>query len=114
MNSAMKKTKAVPRSSHLLLVGGSRQYFIHLRELLTDGASRHWHLDHLATPADLLNQNGQKRYDVLLCSSESTDDHAFQLLRQVRQRLSGVPLIFLSDPVSKSAIAFAMQAGAEI
>ena len=108
----MKKTKAMPRSPQLMLVGGSRQYFIHLRELLTDGNSRHLHLDHLATPADLLNQNGQKHYDLLLCSSESTDDHAFQLLRQVRQHHSRVPLIFLSDPVSKSAIAFAMQAGA--
>jgi PAS domain S-box-containing protein len=112
MNSAMKKTKAVPRSSHLLLVGGSKQYFIYLRELLTDGDSRHLHLDHLATPADLLNQNGQKRYDLLLCSSESTDDDAFQLLQQVRQHHSSVPLIFLSDPVSKNAIAFAMHGGA--
>ncbi len=76
------------------------------------GRRRRLHLDHLATPADLLNQNGQKRYDLLLCSSESTDDHAFQLLRSVRQLHSRVPLIFLSDPVSKSAIAFAMQAGA--
>jgi PAS domain S-box-containing protein len=112
MNSAMKKTRApktLPQLRHLLLVGGSKHDFIHLRELLTDGNTLPLHLDHVASPADALNQNGKGRYDLLLCSSDSTDDNAFQLLRQVRQRHSGVPLIFLSDPVSKGAIEVAMQ-----
>ena len=96
---------------HVLLVGGSKQNFNHLRELLTDG-NRHLQFDHIASPSGALNQNGKGRYDLLLCSSESTDDHAFQLLRQVRQHHSRVPLIFLSDPVSKSAIEIAIQGAA--
>lgn len=120
MNSAIRKMKAVqtvPRLLQLLLVGGSKQNFSHLREMLTDGNRGHLHLDHLASPAALLNtaglnQNGQKQYDLLLCSSESTDDNAFQLLRQVRQHHSRVPLIFLSDPVNKSAIEIAIQGAA--
>lgn len=112
MNSAMKKTrspKTLPRLPHLLLVGGSKQDFIRLRELLKDGAAQPTHLDHLATPAELLSQNGKGRYDLLLCSSDATDDDAVQLLRAVRQHYSRVPLIFLSDPVSKEAIDVAMQ-----
>ena len=117
MNSAIRKMKAVqtvPRLLQLLVVGGSKRNFNHLREMLTDGNRGHLHLDHLASPAALLhtaglNQNGQKQYDLLLCSSESTDDNAFQLLRQVRQHHSRVPLIFLSDPVNKSAIEIAIQ-----
>ena len=109
--------QTVPQLLQLLVVGGSKQNFNHLREMLTDGNRGHLHLDHLASPAALLNtaglnQNGQKQYDLLLCSSESTDDNAFQLLRQVRQHHSRVPLIFLSDPVSKSAIEIAIQGAA--
>jgi PAS domain S-box-containing protein len=112
MNNAMRKTRApktLPRLPHLLLVGGSKQSFIHLRELLTNGNSGHLHLDHVGSPAEALSQNGKGRYDLLLCSSDSTDDDALQLLRQVRQHHSRVPLIFLSDPVSKGAIEVAMQ-----
>ena len=108
----MKKTRAaktLPQPQRLLLIGGSKQSFIHLSELLTDGTSRPVHLDHLGSPAELVRQNGTGSYDLLLCSSDSTDDNAFQLLRQVRQRHSGVPVIFLSDPVSKGAIEVAMQ-----
>ncbi len=108
----MKKTRApktLPRLPQLLLVGGSKQDFIHLRELFTDGTSQPAHLDHLASPAELLSQNGKGRYDLLLCSSDSTDDDAFQLLRTVRQHHSRVPLIFLSDRVSKEAIEVGMQ-----
>jgi two-component system cell cycle sensor histidine kinase/response regulator CckA len=63
-------------------------------------------LEHAASPEDGLNQLGKGSYDLLLCSNQSTDNVAFQVLRQVRQHVSGVPLIFLSDPVNKDAIAF--------
>jgi two-component system, cell cycle sensor histidine kinase and response regulator CckA len=112
MNSAMKKTRApktLLRLPHLLLVGGSKQDFIHLRELLMDGTRQPAHFEHLVSPAELLSQNGKGRYDLLLCSSDATDDDAFQLLRTVRQHHSRVPLIFLSDPVSKEAIEVGMQ-----
>ena len=46
---------------------------------------------------------------MLFCSNQSTDNVAFQVLRQVRQHVSGVPLIFLSDPVSKDVIEVAIQ-----
>lgn len=108
----MKAVKTFARSLHVLLVGGSEQNFIHLRELLTPGNSRPFHLDHVASAADVLSQNGKGRYDLLLCSGESTDDDAFQLLRQVRQHHSRVPLIFLGDPVNKGAIEIALQAAA--
>jgi len=113
MNNAMRKPKAAKtpaRSPRLLLVGGSKQNFICLRELLTEKHDGHLHLEHVASPADLVNQNGNGCYDLLLCSSDSTDDDAFQLLRRVRQHHSRVPLIFLSDPVSKGAIEVAIQA----
>ena len=108
----MKKTRApktLPQPLQLLLVGGSKQDFIHLHESLTDGNIRPLHLDHVASPTDALDQNGKGRYDILFCSSDSTDDDAFQLLRQLRQHHSRVPLIFLSDPASKGAIEVAMQ-----
>jgi PAS domain S-box-containing protein len=113
MNSATKKKKAVKtvaRSLYMLLVGGSEQNFIHLRELLTRGNSQALHLDHVVSPADMLNQNGKGRYDLLLCSGESTDDDAFQLLRQVRQHHSRVPLVFLGDSVSEGEIEVARRA----
>jgi len=52
---------------------------------------------------------GKGSYDLLLCSNQSTDNVAFQVLRQVRQHVSGVPLIFLSDPVNTNVIEVAIQ-----
>jgi two-component system cell cycle sensor histidine kinase/response regulator CckA len=96
----------------LLLVGGSEQDFANLRQLLAGANDGESHLEYAASPGDILNHSGKGRYDLLLCSSKSTDNAAFQLLRQVRQRDSGVPLIFLSDPVSKDVIKAALRAGA--
>ena len=109
----MRKAKAptpVPRPLRILLAGGSERYFIQIRELLMPGKSGHLCLDHVASPAGVLNEKGKGRYDLLLCSSQSTDGDAFELLRQVRQHQSRVPLIFLSDPVNKGAIELAMHA----
>lgn len=109
----MRKAKAptpVPRPLRILLAGGSERYFIQIRELLMPGKSGHLCLDHAASPAGVLSEKGKGRYDLLLCSSQSTDDDAFELLRQVRQHQSRVPLIFLSDPVNKGAIELAMHA----
>ena len=118
MYQDMRKTKISKisqRQLQSLLVGGSEQEFAYLREFLTKSGQRHADLDHAVSPDDVLNQVGKKSYDLLLCSSKSTDNAAFQLLRQVRQRDSGVPLIFLSDPVNtdpvnKDAIQAAIQA----
>src|SRR3984885_385021 len=115
MNNAMRKPKAArtsERSPREMVVGGSKQNFICLRELLAEKQNGHLHLEHVASPADLLKQNGNGCYDLLLCSCDSTDDDAFQLLRQARQRHSRVPLVFLSDPVSKESIEIAMQSAA--
>jgi PAS domain S-box-containing protein len=109
----MRKTRASKIAKpqlQLLLVGGNQQEFADLLELLTGGNGDHIHLDHAASPDDALKQFRKGSYDLLLCSQHSTDDDAFQLLRQVRQYNSGVPLIFLSDPVNKGVIQAAMKA----
>jgi two-component system cell cycle sensor histidine kinase/response regulator CckA len=110
----MRKTKPSnisQRQLEFLLVGGSEQEFADLREFLTTVDNARSHLDH-ASAEHVLNQFGEfgeKSYDLLLCSSKSTDNIAFQLLRHVRQRDSGVTLIFLTDPLSQDAIEAAIQ-----
>jgi CheY-like chemotaxis protein len=96
----------------VLLVGGSEQDFSDLRRLLAGTNDGQLHLEHAASPDDVLKQFEKGRYDLLLCSHQSTDNTAFQLLRQVRQHYSGVPLIFLSDRLNKGVIEAAIQAGA--
>jgi two-component system, cell cycle sensor histidine kinase and response regulator CckA len=98
------------RQLQLLLVGGSEQDFADLRRLLGGKKNGRLHLKHAASPEDVFNQFEKGRYDLLLCSNQSTDNAAFQLLRQVRQHYSGVPLLFLSDPASKGVIEAAIQA----
>src|SRR5277367_6268609 len=95
-----------------LLLGGSEQDFADLRGLFARTSGEQLHLEHAASPEDVLAQIGKESYDLLLCSNQSTDNAAFQLLRQVRRHYSGVPLIFLSDRVNKSVIEAAIQAGA--
>jgi two-component system, cell cycle sensor histidine kinase and response regulator CckA len=70
------------------------------------------HLEHAVSPDNALNQFGQGSYDLLLCSKQSTDDVAFQLLRQVRQHDSRVPVIFLGDAMSRGVIEPVIQAAA--
>jgi hypothetical protein len=57
----------------------------------------------------VLNQLGKEAYHLLLCSNQSTDKVAFQVLPQVRQHVSGVPIIFLSDRVNKDVIEVPIQ-----
>jgi len=91
------------------VVGGSEEDFASLRELLAETGKGPLRLEHAASPEDVLNQLGKGSYDLLLCSNQSTDNVAFQVLRQVRQHVSGVPLIFLSDPVNTDVIEVAIQ-----
>ena len=109
----MKKAKPSDtgkRRLRLLSVGGSEQDCGDLREWLT-GADVEVHLEHAASAEDVLNQFEKGSYDLLLCSSQSTDDAAFQLLRQVRQHNPHAPVIFLSDQVNKDVIEGAIEAG---
>jgi len=113
MDQAMKKAKPSDtgkRRLRLLLVGGSEQDCGDLRAWLT-GADDEVHLEHAASAEDVLNQLEKGSYDLLLCSSQSTDDAAFQLLRQVRQYDSRLPVIFLGDPVNQGVIEAAIRAG---
>jgi PAS domain S-box-containing protein len=115
MYQGMRKpptTEAGKRQLQLLLVGGSEQDFANLQQLLVGANDGESHLEHAASPGDILNHSGKGSYDLLLCSGKSADNAAFQRLRQVRQRDSGVLLIFLSDPVSKDVIKAALRAGA--
>jgi PAS domain S-box-containing protein len=108
----MRKTRAsnIARSQmQLLLVGGSQQDFDDLLEFLTVGNRDQIHLDHADSPDDALKRFAKGSYDLLLCSQHSTDDDALQLLRQVRQHNSCVPIIFLSDPLNKSVTRAAME-----
>jgi two-component system, cell cycle sensor histidine kinase and response regulator CckA len=115
MYQGMKTTRASgtgTRQLRLLLVGGSEQELTDLRDLLAEAGGGRFHLDHAASAEDVLNQFGKGSYDVLFCSSQSTDNAAFQLLRQVREHDSRVPLFFLSNPVSKTAVEAAVHAAA--
>jgi CheY-like chemotaxis protein len=102
-------TDAVRRQLQLLLVGGSEEEFASLHELLVGTSNGPLRLEHAASPEDGLNQLGKQDYDLLLSSIQSTDNVAFQVLRQVRQHVSGVPLIFLSDRVNKDVIEVPIQ-----
>jgi two-component system, cell cycle sensor histidine kinase and response regulator CckA len=82
-----------------------------MRELLTVDKPGRIHLEHAASPDDARTHLWKGSYDLLLCSHQSTDDAAFQLLRQVRQHDSRIPVIFLSDQVDKGVIEAAIEAG---
>src|ERR1700685_740709 len=84
------------RQLKLLLVGGGEQEFADLRDWLAETNKGEVHLQHAASPEDVRNQFERGSYDLLLCSDKSTDNIAHQLLRQVRQCVSGVLFIFLS------------------
>jgi CheY-like chemotaxis protein len=102
----LETTDAVRRQLQLLLVGGSEEEFASLHELLVGTSNGPLHLERAALPEDVLNRLGKEDYDHLLSSIQSTDNVAFQVLRQVRQHVSGVPLIFLSDRVNKDVSRF--------
>ena len=107
-----RASKTIKRQLQLLLVGGSERDFADLRELLAERNNGQVLLAHAASPDDILNQLGKGHYDLLLCSHQSTDVAAFQLLRQVRRHDSRIPIIFLGEPINKSTIEAAIQAGA--
>ena len=91
-----RTSNACKQELRMLVVGGSEEDFASLRELLAGTGNGPLRLEHATSPEDVLNQLGKGSYDLLLCSNQSTDNVAFQVLRQVRQHVSGVPLIFLS------------------
>ena len=99
------------RQLRLLVVGGTGQDFTDLRQLLSGTNDGQLHLEYVPSPEDVVKRSGKASYDLLLCSNKSTDNAAFQLLRQVRQLDSGVPLVVLSDPLNRDVIEAAIQAG---
>src|ERR1700722_7258809 len=108
----MQKTETNQAENlRLLLVGGNDQDLIGLREWLTAASPAQIYLEHTASPDDAFHHLGKGSYDLLLCSNHSTDDAAFQLLRQVRQHDSGIPVIFLGDVLNTAAISAAVDAG---
>jgi two-component system cell cycle sensor histidine kinase/response regulator CckA len=114
MGKKREMTKATiselgPRQVQVLLVGGSEQEFAEVRELLAEGNSGHVHFRHAASPEDMRDRFEEGSYDCLLCSDKSPDTVAHQLLRYVRQHVSGIPLIFLSDPLNQNVIETAIQ-----
>src|ERR1022692_2097632 len=94
----------------LLLVGGSEQEFAELRSLLVEADAGRFYLNQAASAEGVLNEFERNNYDLLFCGSQSTDDAAFQLLRQVREHDSRVSVFFLGNPVSKGAVEAAIQA----
>lgn len=97
------------RQLQLLLVGGSERDFADLRGLLEKGNHGQVRCEHATSLEDSVNQLCERNYDLLFCSHHSADNLAFQLLRQMRQHYSGVPIIFLSDPVNRDVIETAIQ-----
>ena len=98
------------RQLRLLLVGGGEQDIADLRRLLADAGGGRFDLSHAASAEDVLDPFGRGSYDLLFCSSQSTDDTASELLRQVRKHDSCVPVFFLSKAVNKVVIKAAIQA----
>jgi two-component system cell cycle sensor histidine kinase/response regulator CckA len=103
-------SEAGKRQLQLLLVGGSERDFADLCQFLGKANHGQVHFEHATSLEDSLNQLRRRSYDLLLCSDHSTDNVAFQLLRQMRQHYSGVPIIFLSDPLNQEVIETAIQA----
>jgi len=99
------------RQLRLLIVGGREQEFARLCESLTGVDGGHVHLERAGSAEAALHQFRKGRYDLLLCNDQSTDDAAFQLLRQVRQHDSGIPIVFLGGRVIKKMKKAAVQAG---
>jgi len=102
----MRKTtasKIMKPQLQLLLLGGSEQDFTNLRELLMVGSYRHLRFEHASSTDDVIQQKRKRRDDLVLCGDQSTDNVALQLLRQVRQDDSRVPVMFLSDPANEAA-----------
>jgi two-component system cell cycle sensor histidine kinase/response regulator CckA len=97
------------RQLQLLLVGGSERDFADLCQLLGTANHGQVRFEHATSLEDSLNKLRQRSYDLLLCSDHSTDNVAFQLLRQMRQHYSGIPIIFLSNPVNQEVIETAIQ-----
>ena len=106
-----KTAKAGKQPLQLLLVGGSERDFASLRELLAGANDRQVQMEYAASPEDAGDRLETRRYDLLLCGRESTDFAAFQLLRQMRQHGSRVPVIFLGDRADKAVIEAAIAAG---
>ena len=97
------------RQLQLLLVGGGEREFADLCQLLGKAHHGQVRFEHATSLEDSLNKLHLRSYDLLLCSDHSTDNVAFQLLRQMRQHYSGVPIIFLSGPVNQKVIETAIQ-----
>src|ERR1700719_1094006 len=95
----------------MLAAGGTAKDFADLREVFAAVNDGRLHLEHAANPEDVLGLIEKGTYDLLLCSSNSTDDTVFQLLRQVRQHDSRIPLIFLGDPPREGVIKAAIHGG---
>ena len=94
----------------LLLIESSEQEFAELRRLLVEMGAGRFDLKHAALAENVLHECEGKNYDLLFCSGQSTDDAAFQLLRQVREHDSRVPVLFLGNPVSRGMVEVAIQA----
>src|SRR5271169_3626507 len=94
----------------LLLVGGSEQEFAEMRRLLAEMEDDRFHLNHAVLAEDVLNQLERGSYDLLFCSRQSTDDAAIQLLRQVREHDSRVPVFFLGEEADEVAVMAAIHA----
>ena len=99
------------RQLQLLVAGGTEKNLADLREVCASANDGHVHLEHAADPEDVLSLIEKGSYDLLLCSGNSTDDAVFQLLRQVRQHDSRIPLIFLGNQTSEAVINIVIQSG---
>jgi len=101
------------RQLRLLLVGGGERDFFDLRELLVEAGAERFRLSHAASAEDVLYPGGRGSYDLLFCSSQSSEDVAFQLLRQVREHDSCVPVFFLSNRLNRVVVRATIQAAVD-
>ena len=94
----------------MLLVGGSEQEFAELRRLLAEVEDERFHLNHAVLAEGVPNQFEKGSYDLLFCSSQSADDAAFHLLRQVREYDSRIPVFFLGNAMNEVMVMAALRA----
>ena len=107
-----KATKPEPAKRRLqwLVMGDNSEEFALLhdwRMRTNDGRAQ---LTHVASPGDVLDELEKKSYDLVLCGQQSTDDAAIQLLREMREHASDIPVVFLSQPACGDAIENAIHA----
>jgi two-component system cell cycle sensor histidine kinase/response regulator CckA len=96
---------AIPRRMNLLMIGGSERNFEHLYDLMVRPINGQFQLDHARNLEQAIPLLKGSRYNLLLCDYEPGDYTALQTIHELRRMENHLPVIFLSDHISRASIA---------